>query len=166
MRRLVVVRHAKSAWPWGVPDRQRPLGPRGHRDAPRMARRLTELVGRVDIAIISPARRSLETWDLMSPHLEHGEVRRESRVYEAWGSQMIDVVQGLPDEALTVLIMGHEPGVSELVLTLANSRNRELRGRVGTKFPTCAFAVVRADRPWAAFVPGCADLEAFTTPRD
>ncbi len=167
VRRLVVVRHGKSAWPLGVPDRERPLGKRGLRDAPMMGERIARLVGPLDTVVISPARRATETWQLMEVHLPHGrDVRRDARVYDSWGAQMMDVVRELPDASTTALLLGHEPGVSELVLTLATMADRALRGRVGTKFPTCAVAVLRADRAWASFRPGCADFELFTTPRE
>ncbi len=167
VRRLLVVRHAKSAWPVGVPDRERPLKKRGIRDAPVMGARIGELVGRVDTVVVSPARRAVETWELMSSHVPHGQdVREDARVYDAWGAQMMDVVMGLPDSSVTALLVGHEPGVSELVLTLASMEDRELRSRVGTKFPTCSLAVLRSDRSWGSFRAGCAQLERFTTPRD
>lgn len=166
VRRLVVVRHGKSAWPSGVPDRERPLGGRGSRDAPRMARSIAGLVGRIDIAVVSPARRARETWQLMAGELVVDEVRTEPRVYDAWGSQLMAVVTELPPQAATVLVLGHEPGVSELVLTLAGIGDRALRGRVSSKFPTCSVAVLSTGRAWDGFVPGCARLESFTTPRD
>lgn len=166
-RRLVVVRHAKSAWPAGVPDRARPLGPRGLRDAPRMGQRIAELVGSVDLVVISPSQRTRETWALVNDALGHtGPVVIDARVYEGWGSHMLDLVLELPEEAGTVLILGHEPGVSELVLTLAGTAGDDLRDRVATKFPTCAVALLTSPRPWSDFGAGCAALEAFTTPRD
>ena len=79
---------------------------------------------------------------------------------------MLDLVLELPEEAGTVLILGHEPGVSELVLSLAGTAGDDLRDRVATKFPTCAVALLSAERPWSDFGPGCAALETFTTPKD
>lgn len=166
-RRLLVVRHAKSAWPAGVPDRLRPLGPRGLRDAPRMGQRIRELVGTVDVVVVSPSQRTQETWALINDELGHtGRVVTDPRVYDAWGAHMLDLVRELPADAGTVMILGHEPGVSELVLSLAGSARDDLRDRVATKFPTCALALLRADRAWGEFVPGCAALETFTTPKD
>ena len=166
-RRLLVVRHAKSAWPVGVPDRSRPLGPRGLRDAPRMGQRIRELVGTVDIVVVSPTQRTQETWALINEELCHtGRVVTDPRVYDAWGANMLDLVRDLPEDASTVMILGHEPGVSELVLSLAGSAHDDLRDLVATKFPTCAVALLSADRPWSAFAPGCAALETFTTPKD
>ncbi len=166
-RRLLVVRHAKSAWPVGVPDSARPLGPRGLRDAPRMGQRIRDLVGAVDVVVVSPTQRTGETWALMSGPLEAtGPVRTDPRIYDAWGANMIDLVRELPDEARTAMILGHEPGVSELVLTLSGSGDQGLRGRVATKFPTCAVALLATQGPWATVRPGCASLEVFTTPKE
>ncbi len=166
-RRLVVVRHAKSAWPVGVSDHERPLGPRGLRDAPVMGQRIRNLVGTVDVAVVSPARRTQQTWRLLAEHLGSvAEVRTDARIYQDWGQHLLAVVADLPAEARTALIMGHEPGVSELVLTLADRTPTELRTRVATKFPTCSVAMLRADLPWASLRPGTAALELFTTPKD
>jgi phosphohistidine phosphatase len=78
----------------------------------------------------------------------------------------MDVVRDLPEPATTALVVGHEPGVSELTLTLANSSNHVLRRRVSHKYPTCAVAVLSAPRPWSGFAPGCADLADFVAPKD
>lgn len=165
-RRLVVVRHAKSAWPPGVPDARRPLGPRGIADAPRMGAWIRQLVGGVDLAVVSPTERTRQTWSLLAAQLgEVGQVLTDRRIYDEWGEQMIDVVRDLPDSAGVALILGHEPGVSHLVLQLADRRASELRSRVATKFPTCGVAVLDAQLPWARFGPGCATLAAFTTPK-
>lgn len=166
-RRLVVVRHAKSAWPMGVPDRRRPLGPRGIADAPRMGARIRALVEGIDLAVISPAERTRQTWELLRDEL--GDVpdeRTDERIYADWGAHMLEVVRELPDEAATVLLLGHEPGVSELVLLLADRSAPLLRERIGAKFPTCAVAVLAGTGPWAGFGPGCAQLQSFTTPKD
>ena len=56
--------------------------------------------------------------------------------------------------------------MSELVLNLAGSARDDLRDLVATKFPTCAVALLHAERPWADFAPGCAALDTFTTPKD
>ncbi len=166
-RRLLVVRHGKSAWPIGVPDHDRPLGPRGRRDAPVMGRRIRELVGTMDIVVVSPTERTGQTWALMNQALGHaGPVVSDARIYRAWGSQLMQVVRELPAEAGTALVLGHEPGVSELVLILSGSASQRLRRRVATKFPTCAVAVLQTDREWADLGPGSAALERFTTPKD
>jgi len=161
-----VVRHAKSAWPPGVPDRQRPLGPRGQRDAPRMGERIRAMVGQVDLAVISPSERTRQTWSLLAAGLGEVPVSVDERVYADWGQRLRDVVAELPPTVSTALVLGHEPGVSELVLRVAEPEPRELRDRVAEKFPTCAVAVLATEREWAGIGRNWARLEAFATPRD
>jgi phosphohistidine phosphatase len=163
---LVVVRHAKSAWPYGVADQERPLAPRGRLDAPRIGRWIQGNVGRVDFVVLSPAVRVAQTWELIAGELGHGQVVADSRVYQAWGWHLLDVVKELPEQAATALVVGHEPGVSELTLTLANSSNHVLRRRISHKYPTCAVAVLSSARAWDQFTPGCADLADFVVPKD
>ena len=163
----MVVRHAKSAWPAGVPDRKRPLGPRGIGDAPRMGGLIRARVGQVDRALVSPAVRAQQTWDLLARELGAApEVVVDERIYDEWGAQMLQVVHALPDEVGTAVLVGHEPGVSRLVLGLADRANDRDRDRIAGKFPTCAVAVLATDAPWAAWGTGSASLEWFRTPRD
>lgn len=166
-RQLVVVRHAKSDWPVGVPDRERPLAERGRRDAPVMGRRLRGLLTRIDVAVVSPAERTRATWELMSGLVGPvGDRRVDDRVYHASGHELLDVATDLPDTVGTALLLGHEPGVSELVLTLADGSSPELVARVAAKFPTCAAAVLTLDGPWDQLRPGAGRLAAFLTPKD
>jgi phosphohistidine phosphatase len=117
--------------------------------------------------VISPARRTQQTWQLLAEQLDAvPDERTDPRVYDEWGAQMIDVVRELPASAGTALLVGHEPGVSELVLLLADRANGLARDRIATKFPTCAVAVLESDLAWADFGAGCALLTAFRTPRD
>lgn len=165
-RRLVVVRHAKSAWPPGVPDRQRPLGPRGQRDAPRMGQRIRDLVGTVDLAVISPSERTRQTWALLAPGLGEVPVAVDERVYADWGNKLTEVVAELPQAVSTALVLGHEPGVSQLVLAVTEREPSMLRDRVAEKFPTCAVAILQTELPWAGVGRNWARLQAFATPRD
>lgn len=167
IRRLVVVRHAKSAWPEGVPDAQRPLGPRGRDDAPRMGRWIAGRFGAPDVVVRSPAVRVAQTWELLATQLpQPGEVLVDGRIYHAWGGELVAVVRALPAAAGTAILVGHEPGVSQLTLSLADRANHELRYRLSGKFPTCAVAVLESQLPWEQFGPGCAQLVEFVTPKD
>ena len=172
VRRLVVVRHAKSDYPPGVPDRERPLGERGRRDAPRMGLRIAALTPQVDLALVSPATRTQQTWDLLSPSLDVAEMRLEGRIYQAWGAQMMGVVRGLDDSVRCAMLVGHEPGVSHLVVSLADhgrqetSESADLLRTLRTKFPTCAVAVLELEESWSQAGRGAVRLSAFLTPKD
>lgn len=121
-RRLLVMRHAKSAWPEGVADHDRPLGPRGLRDAPAAGRFLAENGGPPDLVLCSPARRARHTWELAAAELGSPvptPTLHEPRLYGADGDELLDVLHGVPDEVATLLLVGHNPGLEDLVLLLS-----------------------------------------------
>ncbi|MEU6754889.1 histidine phosphatase family protein [Streptomyces sp. NPDC046685] len=164
--RLVVLRHAKSAWLEDVADHERPLAGRGRRDAPVAGRWLHEATCEPDLVICSPARRTRETWELGSAELGVApEVVFEPRVYAAGASMLVGVLREVPEERRTVLLIGHQPGVQDLVLSLAGDGDDEALARARVKFPTCALAVLMLPGPWARLAPGTAVLTAFAVPR-
>ena len=118
-RTLVLVRHAKSDWSNAVPDDERPLAERGRRDAPAIGRWLVEHVERVDLVVCSPAKRARQTWELASASLEPAPpVRPDERIYTAGPGELLGVVDELPDEAGTVVLVGHNPSLTDLVALL------------------------------------------------
>jgi len=169
-RRLIVLRHAKSDWPAGVPDKDRPLAKRGRRDAPEAGRWLAEHVGRLDLVVHSDARRTRETWEALEPALVAGggsvtEVRSSGRVYEAAVADLIEVLRAVPDDVGTVLLVGHNPGVQDLVLTLAASGSESAAALAAAKFPTSGLAVLSVKKPWSGLGPKGATLDDFVVPR-
>ncbi|MGW3208818.1 SixA phosphatase family protein [Streptomyces sp. NPDC001135] len=167
LRRLVVLRHAKSAWPEGVEDHRRPLAPRGLRDAPAAGRALADADCLPDLALCSPAVRARRTWELASA--EWGTpppVRYDRRLYAAGVSDLLEVVREAPPEVETLLLVGHNPGLEDLVLELAGDGLDDTLDRVRTKFPTSAIAVLDwHGSGWTALAPGAALLTSFTVPR-
>src|SRR5216684_3200154 len=119
-RRLVLLRHAKSAWP-DLPDHERPLAKRGQRDAPATGRWLREAGLVPDRVLCSTARRTRETWQLMVPELgtEPPRVTYEDQVYAARRETLPDLARQTEPDACSMLIIGHNPGIRELVLMLA-----------------------------------------------
>lgn len=167
LRRLVVLRHAKSAWP-GVPDHERPLAGRGRRDAPVAGQWLRDAGCTPDRVVCSTARRARETWELVDAELgvvHPTSVEYDPRVYDATVDELLDVVHGLPDDAVTALLVGHNPGFAELTVTLAGSSDGDALERVRAKFPTCAIAVLAFTGPWTALATGTARLTHFAAPR-
>jgi phosphohistidine phosphatase len=160
LRRLVVLRHAKSAWPEGVADHERPLAPRGHRDAPAAGRALAEADCLPDLALCSTAVRARRTWELASAQWgTPPPVRLQRRLYAADAPELLEAVRGTPATVRTLLLIGHNPGLADLVLELAGDGLNDTLDRVGTKFPTAAIAVLAwHGTTWEALDPGAALL--------
>jgi phosphohistidine phosphatase len=165
-RRLVVLRHAQSDWPVGVDDRDRPLARRGRRDAAAAGRWLAEAGSDPAVAWVSTARRTKETWTELSRELSGGaDVRFDDRVYEAGVEDLLDVVRDTPRKAASVLLVGHNPGVQDLVLLLAKRGSDDARSLAAAKFPTSGLALLDVEGDWADLGPRCAVLADFVVPR-
>ncbi|MHB9863238.1 SixA phosphatase family protein [Streptomyces sp. YIM S03343] len=167
LRRLVVLRHAKSAWPVGVPDHRRPLAPRGRRDAPAAGRVLAEGDCLPDLVLCSTAERARETWQLVSAQWgTPPPVRHDPRLYAAGVQELLAVVRETPPEVETLLLVGHNPGLEELILELAGDGLDDALDQVHTKFPTSAIAVLAwHGTGWRALAPGTALLTDVAVPR-
>ncbi|MEU6218564.1 histidine phosphatase family protein [Streptomyces sp. NPDC047022] len=167
LRRLVVLRHAKSAWPEGADDHERPLAPRGLRDAPAAGRALAEADCLPDLALCSTAVRARRTWELASAQWGTPPAARfESRLYAADVADLLEVVHEVPAEVGTLLLVGHNPGLAELVLRLAGDGVGDTLDRVRLKFPTAAIAVLAwHGGTWDSLAPRTALLTDVTVPR-
>lgn len=166
-RRLFLFRHAKSDWPQGVSDHDRPLGPRGRHDAPRMGEEMARRGLRPDLAIVSTALRARETWDLAKPFLAGIPDRLEGAIYDAAGEGILRTVRGLDPSIRSVIVVGHNPGLETAATTLIGEGPERLRDRLGEKFPTAALAVVDfEDCAWRDIGPGAGRLALFLTPGD
>ncbi|MBL1082963.1 histidine phosphatase family protein [Streptomyces actinomycinicus] len=167
LRRLVVLRHAKSAWPEGVEDHRRPLAPRGLRDAPAAGRALAAAGSLPDLALCSTAVRARRTWEMAAAEwATPPTVRYDRRLYGAGVPELLEVVRETPPEVETLLVVGHNPGLEELVQELAEDGLDDTLERVREKFPTAAIAVLAwRGTGWPALAPGTALLTSFTVPR-
>jgi phosphohistidine phosphatase len=164
VRRLVLMRHAKSEWP-EVADHERPLAKRGRRDAPVVGRWLGASGYVPDAVVCSTARRARETWELALTGLAEAApgaapaVRYEDRVYEATVLGLLMLVREFDDEWRTAVIVGHNPGLAELTAGLARPDSAPPQA-----FPTAAVAVLGLPGRWAETAPGEAGLLEFTVP--
>jgi phosphohistidine phosphatase len=167
-RRLVLLRHAKSAWP-DVADHERPLARRGRRDAP-VAGRWLRAAGRVpDRVVCSTARRARETWQLAAAELDaFPAVRFDQRVYGAAAGELLDLARETAPGSRTLLIVGHDPAMQDLTVALADARagDADALERVRVKFPTAAIAVLEFTGTWPELRPQQARLTAFVVPRE
>lgn len=164
--RLIVLRHAKSAWPDGIADLDRPLSGRGRRDAPAAGGWLREAGLVPDAVVCSPALRTRQTWDLVSGELRATPtVIHDPRLYGASAAELLHVVRETDESCRTLLLIGHNPGVQDLVLALAGEAAGDSLARVRQKFPTSAIAVFTLPASWKRLVPGSCVLVDLTVPR-
>jgi phosphohistidine phosphatase len=157
---LVLVRHAKSAWPDDVADHDRPLAKRGRRDAPAVGRWLQEHAVLPQLALVSSARRAVETADLISAELEPAP--RQIIADEAYGAspaELLELVRALPAESDVALLVGHNPGIESLAAKLTKRA-----GELGA-FRTCAVAVFEFEGDWDSVEAGGGRLVTFAVPR-
>lgn len=167
MRRLLLLRHAKSDNPSGVADRDRPLNPRGLRAAPRMGAYLAAHGLRPDHVVVSPARRTQETWTHVHAALGGPDAQTVESIYEAPGRILLGVVRAAPAGAGSLLMIGHNPGLQDLALRLAGAGPEAARARLSAEFPTAALAVIAFDADdWASVAAGAGRLERFVAPKD
>jgi phosphohistidine phosphatase len=165
-RRLVVLRHAKADWPAGVADHDRPLGRRGVRDSAAVGRWLVEHGDSPDLVWCSTALRTRQTWEHLEAELADScTVNFEDGVYDAAVDDLFAVLRRTPKKAARVLIVGHNPGVQDLVLALADRASGDARALAETKFPTSGLAVLDLDGDWADLDRGQANLTTFVVPR-
>lgn len=157
-RTLVVVRHAKSSWRTNESDLNRPLSSRGTRDAVVVGHQLAPLD--LDLVIVSPAVRAQQTWQtLRMAGARAAAERTEDVLYHGGAREIIDVLHTVPATAQRVLLIGHEPALSDLVLTLSVSTPHTKR--LSQKFPTAGVAILSHDQDWDDLDGGLARLEAF-----
>lgn len=162
MKELLLIRHAKSDWDHpGLPDHDRPLNARGLRDAPAMAAALKQRGVSPDRIVSSTAVRAMMTAKRLAGGMDYPEekLRRKPELYLAPPAILLAVVQQLDEEAGTVMIVGHNPGMHEAAAALSPG------GGPGG-FPTLSVArfEIAADY-WGLVEWGSARLVEFLTPR-
>lgn len=159
-RNLVLMRHAKSAYPDGIADHDRPLAPRGIREAGLAGGWLRANLPAVDAVLCSTATRARQT-------LAHTGIdapaRYAERLYGAAPGTVIEEINRVGDNVTTLLVVGHEPTTSALAIVLASISGTDaaVAERISEKFPTSGIAVLRVAGHWADVEPGCAALVGF-----
>lgn len=142
-RTLVLMRHAKSDWAdESLSDHDRPLNARGRRDAPKMARWLSEIEQVPDLVLCSSAARTTETTALMIDQWScDPDIRYTKDLYLAAPQTIVDVITRETNEESNVLVLAHNPGMAYLVSTLAGQ---------SMDMPTAAMGIFAVDFPWYA----------------
>jgi phosphohistidine phosphatase len=166
MRTLHILRHAKSSWDDPeLADHERPLSRRGVRDAKRIAVHLRELHAEPAVVLCSSSARTRQTLDLIAASLGDAQIQVEDVLYGASADALLKRLADLPDSVLSAMLIGHSPGLEDLVAWMAAPG--PLLDRVMAKFPTGALATLAlGDRPWGSVHQAGAELVGFTVPRE
>jgi len=125
MKKLYIVRHAKSSWAESdLSDYERPLNERGKRDAPRMGKRLKEKDFQPDLVLSSPAKRALSTARKICKAIDYNkdDIKTDKRLYHADEETILSVIHELKQKFNTVMLVGHNPGLTDFVNALSSNR--------------------------------------------
>jgi phosphohistidine phosphatase len=161
---LLLMRHAKSSYPPGVADHDRPLAPRGIRQAGLAGDWLRANVPSIDAVLCSTATRARQT--LAQTGIDAA-VRYSERLYGASPGTMIDEINAVADTVNTLLVVGHEPTMSALAIGLAGTDGTDAAAveRISEKLPTSAIAVLTVAGDWKSLELNGAALIGFQVPR-
>lgn len=161
MKQLLLIRHAKSSWKQvGMADFDRPLNPRGERDAPNMGERLSRAGVAPDVIVSSAARRAADTARVFAEQLGHdpAELVLDGELYLASPPELLEAVRRLEPRVEHAALVAHNPGITDFVNALA--------GTSIDNVPTCGVARLRLDiEEWRNADAGCAELVEFDYPK-
>ena len=169
MPRLLLLRHAKSSWgDPGLADIDRPLSPRGRRNAATMARAIETPDLVPDRILCSPSRRTRETLAALLPYLGgEGRVAIDPRLYESGPSDYLAAIARSGADSSTLMVIGHNPAIQATARRLVGTGEDGLLDELASKYPTGALAVIDfSGGGWMRLEPGSGFLAAFLKPRD
>lgn len=159
MKKLYIVRHAKSGWKYDIKDIDRPLNERGYHDAYKVA---GHLAGRKEIPqriITSPAVRAIttalnfaRTFSLSSSNFIINE-----KIYEAATESLLSIIKSIEEDKDSVMLFGHEPSLSSLIGLLTGSN---------VSFTTCNVALLTFNSSWSEITPGTGKQAFLLRPRE
>jgi phosphohistidine phosphatase len=166
-RRLLLIRHAKSAWDdSSLSDHDRPLAPRGLKALPRLCDHLARAECQAEMVLCSSSRRTVQTLDGVRVALAERATREvDPDLYLAGAATLLARLRDVDNRVQCVMTIGHNPGMQELALLLVSAGNAGMREQLLTKFPTAAAATLSFDGQWADLSPGGAQIDNLFMPR-
>lgn len=161
MKTLYLLRHAKSSWKdQNLKDFDRPLNERGEENAPAMAKYFSTAFTTPDKIIASPAARTTATASLFAMGVGYeGEIEYNSAIYEAHYLNLLEVVQNIPDNIQSAMLVGHNPGMTNLANYLSSSF-------VTDNVPTCGLVALKFNAQyWHNLAEAQGELMRFIYPK-
>ena len=165
MAMLHLLRHAKSSTKDGMEDHERGLSRRGRETARRVGKHLPSSLGALDLVLCSSARRTRETLDLvLAGFMPRPRCIIEDGLYLASADRLMDRLRQIEDRDENVLLIGHNPGIHELAVALADKSSANFGALISGKFPTTAYASFHVPTAWSALGRTQSELIAYVTP--
>jgi len=167
MRILMLLRHAKSVIADGkIRDKDRPLAPRGQKDAPKIGAYMARHRLLPDCAIVSSSQRTRETWELMVPALGlRLQPTFEDRLYDASPQAIIDVIQETPSNCPKLLVIAHNPSLHRIAVGLIATGDLEAREQLHEGLPTSGLVSIEFPfDDWRKLHAQAGRLSHFVTP--
>ena len=163
-RTLVLMRHAKSDWSNpSLGDSERTLNRRGRNDAPLVGNFMYDLIGTPDQIICSDAVRARETAKLVAESLKYKQnIIIEPQLYDSYPSVYLKVISNVTDNVKTLLIVGHNPIIEQLISILSANRPKDMSDHMSTAGVVCFTTV---DYSWSDIEPGVWDMKWLATPK-
>ena len=162
-RTLILLRHAKSDYPGGVADHDRPLAPRGRREAALAGAAITERFPVISQVLCSGATRTRETF--ATTGIDAPATFSEA-IYEAAPDDILTAIAELADDPEVLLVVGHAPGMPATALRLADAdSDADIVDTIQNRFPTSAFAVLTVHGGWSDLGDGTATVTELVIPR-
>jgi phosphohistidine phosphatase len=162
----MLLRHAKAVPQGALADEERPLAERSNRDMPMIADFAASRGLVPDLALVSSSKRTRETWELFqrafAPPPPH---RFDARLYAAPAERLLYFVRETPAAVRALLLVGHNPGLEDLVRTLAGAGETDALIRFGGSMPTASLAVLDMPGDWGDLSQRAGRLEIFVTPK-
>ncbi|WP_046244930.1 SixA phosphatase family protein [Hymenobacter terrenus] len=162
MKTLYLLRHAKSSWSFDeLSDQERPLNDRGREDAPTIGKALAKRHICPDLVVSSPAVRAMSTAVLAAREMKysHEKITVEPGIYAADVDGLLAIIRSLPDSAGSVLLVGHNPTLTDTV--------NELSPSVLNEMPTAAVVCLRFECDhWAEVSKVNAEFYFYDYPRN
>lgn len=168
LKRLVLLRHAKSDYPLGTSDHDRPLASRGNREAPAAGAWLRDHDVIPDFIVTSDALRTRSTcaWVISELGEKAPTPYLDSRVYGASSTKLCAIINETPETVTTLLVIGHQPVLQELAMRLASvDSDEEAVYELAMDYPTLGMTVLETDKNWAEIDGRDMRVTNFVVPR-
>lgn len=166
MRTLMLLRHAKAVPADGkIRDHDRPLASSGRKDAPKIGAYMARHQLLPDRALVSPSRRTRETWELLGPALGKRRATYEERLFDASPQTILEVIQETGTACATLLVIGHNPSLHRVAVGLIATGDLDAREQLRENLPTSGLVIIEFPfDDWPKLHAQAGRLSHFVTP--